>query len=413
MAALLTPYDRGDAIELGKLWRKQVLPIGRISYKGRVIDFTREYLTELAANFKARAYDQVPFQLAPDDNSHSNDPDRYRGEIAGVELTADGLDVLVSTTEDGDALLRKNPRLGVSARIVEDYDRADGKHFRHALQHVLGTLDPRLTGMRPWEAIEASNEDGDVTDLTALEFIQGVTEPHERPAQRTASQPSPATQAPDTEDTNMARTEAQEARLAKLLDLPDDQFEALIAPKPAAGEDGGEDEDGSGISDEEIAALIDDSVSEDGSEDGAEPELVTAGAELSAEQQTALELANERAERNETELRRITAQLNATTFEKERDHFAAQGIPARLVDLARPLLEGAGRTIDLSNGKTANDGAIVRKLLTEFGGITKQLGLSVELGNSEGADTTAVDEAREAEERAKFVTRYLASNSLR
>ena len=32
----------------------------------------------------------------------------------------------------------------MSARIVEDYARSDGKFFTAAVQHVLGTLDPRI-----------------------------------------------------------------------------------------------------------------------------------------------------------------------------------------------------------------------------------------------------------------------------
>jgi len=133
MNALLTPYDKGDAKPAGRnLFRKQLLPIAKINYKGRPIDFTRDYLAGLVKAFNDRAYDQVAFQLADAANTHTDDPERFRGEIAALEMTDDGLDVIVAATEDGSRLLRENPRLGVSAKIIEDYDRADGKFFARA-----------------------------------------------------------------------------------------------------------------------------------------------------------------------------------------------------------------------------------------------------------------------------------------
>ena len=50
--------------------------------------------------------------------------------------------------------------------------------------------------------------------------------------------------------------------------------------------------------------------------------------------------------------------------------------------------------MDLSNGKSADAGAIVRKLLTEFASMTKELGIGVELGNPGDPDADAA-KARE------------------
>jgi hypothetical protein len=36
-------------------------------------------------------YDQVPFQLADASNAHSNDPERFRGEVLDMEVRHDGL----------------------------------------------------------------------------------------------------------------------------------------------------------------------------------------------------------------------------------------------------------------------------------------------------------------------------------
>jgi hypothetical protein len=402
MTAMLTPIDHGAARPsgTGKLWRKQLLPVGSIDYKGRKIDFSREYLAGLARAFAAKAYDQVPFQLADGQNTHTNDPERFRGDIRGLELTADGLDLILAPTEDGEKVLRANPNLGVSARIVEDYQRADGKFFPAAIQHVLGTLDPRIPGMRPWQAVEAANDDeDDVIDLTALDATDA--------GEDTAPPEDPTA----TKETSMALTSDQEARLSRLLDLPDDQFDALLTAAPEAegtedGDEGAEDEPQ--LSDAELQALLDE-IEADGAEDateGAEPELEPAGVALSQDAQAAIDLANARQEETALQLARVTSQLARTAYEAERDTWQRTlGIPARITDLARPLLEGEGRVVDLANGRTADAGAIVRKLITEFGQTMKALNLSVELGTSEdGGDDAQAKAEQEAAERKQLVS---------
>ncbi len=118
----------------------------------------------------------MPFQIAPDDNRHTNDPERFRGEILDVEVGPDGLYGTVKTTPAGEQILSENPGLGVSARIVEDYARSDGQFFSAALQHVLGTLDPRIPSLGPWQAIDASNSGELVIDLSAYQFDGAETD---------------------------------------------------------------------------------------------------------------------------------------------------------------------------------------------------------------------------------------------
>lgn len=384
---MLTPVDRGDARPSGasRLWRKQLLPVGTIDYKGRKIEFSREYLAGIVKAFAEKAYDQVPFQLAPQGNEHTNDPERFRGEIRSLELTGEGLDLILAATEDGDRVLRENPALGVSARISEDYQRSDGRFFPAAIQHVLGTLDPRIPGMRPWEAVEAANEPGEVIDLTDAEYVSDAPE---QPAQQPPADPG----TPATEEPRMALTADQEARLGKLLDLPDDQFDALLAPAP-------EEEQ---LTDEELEALLADLPGDEGEDEttgtepeGTEGEKVPAGASLSQEAQAAIDLANSRAEETSLELARVTSALNKAAYEKERDHLARTfGVPPRITDLARSVLEGEGHVVDLANGASADAGAIVRKVLTEFGKTVKALDLSGELG-------TPLDFSAEAEKAAE------------
>ena len=92
-------------------------------------------------------------------------------------------------------MLTANPKLGVSARIVEDYARSDGRHFPAAIQHVLGTLDPRIPGLGAWQAIEAASPVPDtVIDLSAATFAGGDGAEHVAPP--APSSPEPAAQEP-------------------------------------------------------------------------------------------------------------------------------------------------------------------------------------------------------------------------
>jgi hypothetical protein len=393
--AVITPWTDLAASQAGTRWWKRLLPVGEINYKGRILKFTPEYLTGLVEAFRDKAYDQVPFQLAPDNNSHTNDPERTRGLISEMQLRRDGLWVALDPTEAGDAVLRANPGLGVSARIVEDYDRADGKFFPRAIQHVLGTLDPRIPALGGWEAVAAANDAEftyDLSNETWKEF--GM---------------------PDL-------TDEQNAKLAKLLDLDPDKLNALVATlEPGTvgalngGEGGGAGDGGAGdggeddldqiaayfdsLTDEELAQL-ERELEED--EAGSEPE--PAGAGLSGEAAMAIELAQAQGDENARQLGIISAQLDAERWANERARLVGSGgVPPFIADLAQPLLEGTGHVVDLANGKSVDAGQVTRKILTEVGKMFSHLGLQagVELG-------TEMDEPGDAgaeEARAGVVAR--------
>jgi hypothetical protein len=412
---VLTPAVRGEARPSGaSLWRKQLLPVGEINYKGRKIAFTREYLAGLAKAFSDHAYDAVPLQFADEENRHTEKPEHRRGTVRGVELTDDGLDIIVSAGPEAARYLTEYPDLGISAKIVEDYERADGKFYPAAIKHVLGTLDPRITGMREWQEIAAANDDGDgeVIDLTAEKY-NGTTPgqpPGDAPGAPEPVQPPAEPGIPATEEPTMALSDVQEARLARLLDLPDDQFEAVLAAGGETAVTSGDEE----LSDEELQALID-SLPEDDTETtgdvtpAAVGEPVAAG--LTAEAQAQIDLANSRAEETSIELARVTSALNRAAYERERDHYSREwGIPPRITDLARPVLEGDGHVIELANGSSIDAGAIVRKVLTEIGKTVKMLDLSGELGTpldfSADAEKAAEDQA--AADRKVLVAAFRA-----
>lgn len=138
-----------------RLWRVQVLPLGTISYRNREKTFDRGYLEAIVSAFDGDAYDRVSFQDGSTDGVHTNDPGRWRGDVRRLEVVPDGLDAVIAVTAEGDELIRTTPGLAAAPRLVEDYRRHDGREFRVAMQHVLATRTPMITGLRPWRAVEA------------------------------------------------------------------------------------------------------------------------------------------------------------------------------------------------------------------------------------------------------------------
>jgi hypothetical protein len=392
-SAVLTPFVSSLATQPaggGRIWEKKLLPVGQVNYKGRVLNFDLPYLQGLAAAYHANAYDQVPFQLADAANTHTNDPERFRGEILGMTTKPDGLYVVLGATPAGDKVLRENPNLGVSARIVEDYARSDGKVFPAAVQHVLGTLDPRIPGMGGWQQVEFANWPGNqlIIDLTGESF--------------TGEAPG---------GTMPEMTPEQQARLAKLLEIPEDQFDRLVAglgtaqppAAPAGGGDGSEYE----LTDEELAELL--AAAEELDNAGAlEPAGAGAGGAtgLSAEAAMAIEMANYRADENERQLAVLNGHLAEEQFLRERAVLAEQhGIPPYITDLARPLLEGTGHVVEMSNGAGVDAGQVMRKVLTEVGKTARMLDLGFEMGS--GMDEPA-QQGEAATARAEIVGRAKA-----
>ncbi|HEY2638430.1 MAG TPA: hypothetical protein VGI66_00915 [Streptosporangiaceae bacterium] len=343
-------------------YRKKVLPVGDVEYQGRTLHFTPGYLKGLAESFSAGAYDQVPFQLADAQNTHTNDPERFRGQIVSMDAQPDGLWITLAPTSDGEKVILDNPKLGVSARIVEDYARSDGKFFPAAVQHVLGTLDPRIPGLGGWEAVEMSNREYTTIDLTGARFSGEE----------------------GTDD--MPLTDEQNVRLAKLLDIPPEKFEQLLAAVSAPELTEAEIRDLMGepagdavLTDAELEELVSAAVDLDASGQLGVP--VTAG--LTAEAQMAIEMANARTEANAYHLSNIQRELDSSKFDAERNQFISDlGLTPVIMDLARPLLEGTGHVVDLSNGQSVDAGTVMRRVLIEVGKTVRMLDLGNEMGSA-------------------------------
>jgi hypothetical protein len=394
---VLSPTLASGAVELGrKLYRKRILPIGELDYKGRKLNFNRAYNDNLAAAFRDGAFDCVPFQLAPDDNSHTNAVDRAGGEIVGLESCDDGLWSTISATDKGATIIDEHPDLPVSVRVVEGYTRADGKTTREypaALQHVLGTWAPRISGMGRWEPIACAQETDEVIDLSALTFTPegDTTQATQTPVDDGGAEEkgAPVAQLTDEELAAMravlplfkkfAEDEAVEPKKA---DAAPEQPTFVEPPKVEAG--GGSEDGGKKVEDrvsEPIAAAEDNKPGQ-----ALELALIEQRTQMD---RMAVELAEERSHRH------------AALWKNERESLVRDyGIPPAIVTLAEPLLKGNKHVVELAEGGSVDAGEVLRSVLHT---VAKTYGRRVDLSGPTGTSHDAPSDDDGAAEREAFL----------
>jgi hypothetical protein len=347
--ALLSPTNTFDAVELSRtLFRKRVLPIGTINYHGRQINFDRGYLRDLTKSFREGAFDQVPFLLAKDDNAHTMDPERFRGEVKGLELTDGGLDVLLDLTPDAAELVRQNPKLGVSARIIEGLERAvDGRKFSRALQHVLGTLDPKVTGMGSWQEVSLSEEVNDTIDITNEE-VTTLSDTSTQAPPVTANSSTTATPVVTTTTANTPQPPAP-----PLVSQVEDEDDGVVV------------DEGEEMSDEELAALASEFSNGD------------------ARQDQAIEMLHAQDKVNAAQIAQLQLELSRQRWVNEARLYIDAGVPPVLVQLAGQVLAlPAPPVIELSNREKLDFGVLMRDMLEQTKGFIQ---LSQEAGSTFGS----------------------------
>lgn len=383
--AIQAPIDRSDVVELAapgsRVFRKQVLKVGTINYKGRRLDFTPDYLDGLVTAFQDKAFDSVPLVFTDERNSHTQDVERIRGEIIGFERRGDRLDALVRASNDKAAtLLRENPNIGVSVRIEQPLERADGKRYPAAIQHVLATANPRLTGMAPWEPVDLAADGVPVIDLSTYDFADGGETADDSNTEETTMADSPAS----------PFTAEQEAALkAMLADIikPTEQE----APKPAEGEY-------VEPSDEELeriaSALL---------EDAEEPE--PAGAALSVDDGEAVELAA-RLDAQAIELAQMRAERDQERYARLADSLTKDhGIPPEIIAMAKPVLHGS-HPVELSNGSTVDAADVLRKVMVALSDHTRLVDLSRSTAYDKGADEAVQDMTKARQDADSYAREF-------
>lgn len=343
--SFITPAVHNSEMDLahqdGRLafW-KQILPKKTIHYTAKdgsrqVIDFNEQFLTDLANN---RAVDKIGFLLADKDNAHTMDPERWRGEVTELAVRDDGLygKIVFPNAEAAKAVI-DNPNLGVSARIRPNVQRSDGSTVSSGIIHVLGTLDPQVSGMSPWQTADLSTED-EVLDLSDKEYEDMADKQEPRDL-----------------------SEFTEADLDAMSDEELDEFLATYAG--------------------ELFDYTDD-VDENNEPEPKAEKREPVGASLSHEGSADIELANQRAEDATRRANEAMRRVAEAEWREERSAFLNAGVPPHALDLAAPVLCRADdMVIDLSvTGESdVNVSEVVRGLLDSLKGTVD---LSSEQGHS-------------------------------
>lgn len=363
-----TPQAVGQAVELSAgsgLWKKQILPTRKVNYKGRVLDFNRRYFTDLANSFKRRAFDQVPTQIADAANKHNNDPRNTGGELVDLAVENDGLYGIFRPNSAGAEVLDRNPKIGVSARILEGYERSDGAVFPKALQHVLLTVDPHIPGLKPWEKVELS------ADEQAEDTIDLSSEPEEeaemsRPTTKPQAQAASTGEQDEDETVTLSREEYT-------------VFTEMVAERRAALE---------------FASELNPNDFEDEEDEDEEDEQQAVGDDEEAQIPEAVRLTMEA---QSAQLIELTNTIRGREVEQAIRDLQREGLAPAIVEAARPLLGLPEATIELSNGEDVDVPAAVRGLLDSIVELARHgetlVSYDVELGRTDETDPAEASRA--------------------
>jgi hypothetical protein len=428
-SVMLTPMDLSEATRVGaRTFRKQILPFTTITYRGRKIRFDRQFMQSVKDAFDNQAYDQVPLVLANAANEHHMDPERFTGDVQALELTDSGLDAIIKTTKRGARVINENPKVGVSVRIKSNLERADGRFFPRALNHVLVTMDPKVTGMTPWQTVDLSTDStAEVVDLTAAHYKKGTTM-----AQRKAKAGQPQS---SVVSIPLGDGKTQDLDLAN---LSDEEFQSLLDLATAESED--DDEDGGVV---DVTGDLDDEDDEDDEDDdesdededdeddeeepvtlsnpfarkgkkrvlesdadeedkGGKPGLTKTKAGKVPPAFLKNTKAKKGAKKSSSRLVALSNQVAKNEWQRERRNYIKGGVPPHLLDLAEPVLSSADDvSLDLSNADESIDVAgILRDMLDATRGYIEQkpeVGHQIDLSEAPESEADALAKAWDAQ----------------
>lgn len=144
----------------GAVFRKHILNLGPLHYKGKTFNLDDEWYAQMERNFAAKvSMTQVP--LADKDNRHTEDPRANTGEIIGLQREGNKVyDVIDVRDPDIAQRIRDRRIMGASAFLNMDYldTRTDARVGPALLHHCL-TNRPHVLDLEPYEEIVAATAD--------------------------------------------------------------------------------------------------------------------------------------------------------------------------------------------------------------------------------------------------------------
>lgn len=380
---LLTPFDFSEPVKIGRrrFW-KQLLPVTSIDYDGEEIDFNPRFHKDLELAASDGVYPSVPLIFAGGNNEHNESPKNWSGEIVKFENRGkDGTWGLIEADRDAARLIRKNPKMGVSARITQNVARA-GKVYPRAIRHVLMTMFPRVPDMGAWQAVDLSEAaDTLVVDLTTVKYKKGKQMAKKAKA-TTVSVPRDAEGNID------------------LSEIDDDAFEGLLDLAAAVAEDERlddyVDEDETDEEDEPVRKVRKKksktkvTIEKDSETD--DPEDEDDDEEDGDDDEEETDLSEPLTQAEVDDLRTLRVDRAKERWENERGKLQRAGVPPFMLDLAEPVMESATpMVIDLSDDETLDARKVIKSMLE------KSVGL-IDLSEEEGSSIDLSDEEYEGQD---------------
>jgi len=150
----------GNPRARGRVFRKHILNLGDLHYKGKTLTLDEDWFSRVKANFDSGvSMAQVP--LANDRNEHSEDPLRNTGEVIGIERDGRKVYDLIDVRDPEVAQRLADGRImGASAFLHLDYeDTRTGQKVGPALLHHCLTNRPHVLDLEPYEEVVAATAD--------------------------------------------------------------------------------------------------------------------------------------------------------------------------------------------------------------------------------------------------------------
>lgn len=170
----------GEYVELGanakargRVFRKHILNLGPLHYKGRTLQLDDQWYGQLEKNFNS-GVSMVQVPLANEKNEHTEDPLSNTGEVIGIERQGSKVYSLIDVRDPDVAQRIADKRiLGASAFLHLDYeDTRTGQKVGPALLHHCLTNRPHVLDLEPYEevvAATAADEEGEYVVLASPE----------------------------------------------------------------------------------------------------------------------------------------------------------------------------------------------------------------------------------------------------
>jgi hypothetical protein len=160
----------------GRVFRKHILNLGDLHYKGKTYTLDDGWYGQLEKNFKAGvSMAQVP--LADDQNKHTESPLANTGEVVGIERKGSKVYTLVDIRDPDVAQRIADGRiLGASAFLNLDHeDTRTGQKVGPALLHHCLTNRPHVLDLEPYEeVVAATSSDSEDDDYVVLASPEGT-----------------------------------------------------------------------------------------------------------------------------------------------------------------------------------------------------------------------------------------------